>query len=178
MLGGSSKLAALAAKRRKEREEAQAATNTTANGEADEAIAMLDKLSVKGKESDASTLGGGGQEAGRPPRASRYPVRRRSRSHSPEPEVLEKEDPDHLEAPQPAVKIEFAAARAAPSMFASTLCGPNKTAMPPALEVFQVFEAPYANYKEYQDLNPFDGPSPDDIVRAAQAKKGAGAGRR
>ena len=63
LLGGSSKLAALAAKRRKEREDAEAAASK-ANNDADSAIAMLDKLSVKNQGS--SNPGGDSGESERP----------------------------------------------------------------------------------------------------------------
>lgn len=167
LLGGSSKLAALAAKRRKEREDAQAASN--ANGETDAAVAMLDKLTVKSKDTAAQP-----EEATRPSRIAKYTARKRSPSPKPEEPVEEMEvEP---EAPKPAIMVEFPAQRAPASMFASTLCGPTQRPQPTGL--VEVFPVPYSYYKEYQAIRPFDGPSPDDIVRAAQANKGAGTGRR
>jgi elongation factor 1 alpha-like protein len=162
LMGGSSKLAALAAKRRKEREEAQAATSI-ATGDADAAIAMLDKLTVK---SGIMPSLRGDSEASK----SRYPVRKRSESPKP---ALPDEAVQEPEAPPPAIVVESPAERAVASTFASTLCGSSQ-AIQPTIEVFPV---PYTNYKDYADVNAFDSPSPDDVVRAAQAK-GAGGGRR
>jgi elongation factor 1 alpha-like protein len=160
LLGGS-KLAALAAKRRKEREEAQAVA-ARPTSDADAAVAMLDKLSV----ADASASSPR-NEAPKP----RYPVRRRSpspRQDAPAPETTEEP-----EVPQPAIVVERPAERAVASTFASTLCGSN----PASRLAIKEFPVPYTNCKGYSSTNAFDTPSPDDIVRAAQAK-GAGGGRR
>jgi elongation factor 1 alpha-like protein len=161
LLGGSSKLAALAAKRRKEREDAAAAA-TNPNSGTDAAVAMLDKLSVNG--GTAPSLRGG--ENPKP----RYPTRKRSPSPKPEAPAEETAEP---EAPQPAVVIESLAERAVASTFASTLCGSSNAPR----STMESFPVPYTNMKGYTDANPFDTPSPDDVVRAAQAK-GAGGGRR
>jgi elongation factor 1 alpha-like protein len=163
LLGGSSKLAALAAKRRKEREEAQAPTSNS-NNDTNAAVAMLDKLTVKSGNTP-SLRGGQGPKP-------RYPVRRRSQS--PQPETLQKEESEQEpQAPQPAIVVESPAERAIASTFASTLCGSSRA---PQLTM-EAFPVPYTSYKEYASVNAFDAPSPDDIVRAAQAK-GAGGGRR
>jgi elongation factor 1 alpha-like protein len=162
LLGGSSKLAALAAKRRKEREEAQAASSTSGVG-TDAAVAMLDKLSVVGDT--APSLRGGHVPK------SRYPARRRS--PSPKAETPQNETPKEPEAPKPAVVVERPAERAVASTFASTLCGSSNAAQ----SVMEAFPIPYTNLKGYSTANAFDTPSPDDVVRAAQAK-GAGGGRR
>lgn len=167
LLGGSSKLAALAAKRRKEREEAQAASN--ANTHTDAAVAMLDKLTVKSSGDTPTT-----SEADRSSRIAKYTARKRSPSPKPETPVEQVEA--EPEAPKPAIEVEHPAQRAPASMFASTLCGISRPPPPPAL--LEEFPVPYSYYKEYQNTKPFDGPSPDDIVRAAQANKGAGTGRR
>lgn len=166
LLGGSSKLAALAAKRRKEREEAQAASNV--NGETDAAVAMLDKLTVKSKENAASV-----EETGRPSRIAKYTGRKRTPSPKPEAQV----EPTDVEpeAPKPAIEVEHPAQRATASMFASTLCGSARPAQQSS--IIQDFPVPYSYFKDYQSSKPFEGPSPDDIVRAAQANKGAGTGR-
>ncbi|RAQ99498.1 elongation factor 1-alpha [Stemphylium lycopersici] len=168
LLGGSSKLAALAARRRKEREAEAAASK--ANNEADSAVAMLDKLSVNSQENVGPSRDAASD---RPARASRYPVRRRSPSPTPdapkEPEVAEPE------TPQPAIVVESPAQRATPSTFASTLCGPDepqKQSQPSS----RAIPVPFAAYKAFDGAAAFSGPSPDDIVRAAQAKS-AGGGR-
>jgi elongation factor 1 alpha-like protein len=76
-------------------------------------------------------------------------------------------------APRPAIIVEQPAQRAPASMFASVLCG-SSNSHPPVMEAFPV---PYTNCQGYTDASGFDTPSPDDIVRAAQAKQ-AGGGRR
>lgn len=173
LLGGSSKLAALAAKRRKERENAES-TQAPAKGDinADAAIAMLDQLSVTGKDApiDSSRQG----DETRPTR-SRYPIRRKSRSRSQPSEAPEKPSPEEPAQCQPAIIIDSPAQRASASIFASTLCGPNQS--PAQWQMLpQEFQATHASYNDGNDTTPFAGPSPDDIVRAAQAK-GAGGGR-
>jgi len=169
LLGGSSKLAALAAKRRKEREEVEAATKVAPGKEnsrdSDIALSMLDKLSVKG--GDAPSLRGVDSKP-------RYPARKRS--PSPQPETTPEEVIQEPEAPQQAIVVESPAERAVPSTFASTLCGQSAPPLQPS-PVLQAFSAPYANYKGYDSADAFNKPSPDDVVRAAQAK-GAGGGRR
>jgi elongation factor 1 alpha-like protein len=170
LLGGSSKLAALAAKRRKEREDAVAAA-AKANSDADSAVAMLDKLSVQSKENvNPSQRGGEPEDAERPSRAGRYPIRRRS--PSPQPEALKEPEEEEPQAPQPAVVVESPAQRATASMFASTLCGPDDAMKHSPSQMRDSFAA----YKSRDAETAFSGPSPDDVVRAAQAK-GAGGGR-
>jgi elongation factor 1 alpha-like protein len=162
LLGGSSKLAALAAKRRKEREEAEAAASTS-NGDTDAAVAMLDKLSVQ----SSSTPAPRGGESVKP----RYPLRKRS--PSPKTEAPPQEPTQEPKAPQPAVVVENPAKRANASMFASTLCGSYNTPK----STVEAFAVPYTSCKGYSGTDAFDAPSPDDVVRAAQAKA-AGSGRR
>lgn len=173
LLGGSSKLAALAAKRRRERADADAAT-AASNGDSDAALAMLDKLTVRSEEAASPSLRGGESESERPARVPRYPLRRRS--PSPQPVIQEDDMDQESDVPQPAIIVAAPARRAAASMFASTLCGPSSLATKPSPQL-QDFQAPYASYKGYDNTVPFAGPSPDDIVRAAQAKS-AGGGRR
>jgi elongation factor 1 alpha-like protein len=170
LLGGSSKLAALAAKRRKEREDAQAAVSKD-NSDADSAVAMLDKLSVKSKENfNSSPRGDDAEDAERPSRASRYPIRRRS--PSPKPEAPKEPETEELPVPQPAVVVEWPAQRATASMFATTLCGPDDATKSTPSKLCDSFAA----YESHNTAEAFTGPSPDDVVRAAQAK-GAGGGR-
>jgi elongation factor 1 alpha-like protein len=170
LLGGSSKLATLAAKRRKDREDAEAAASKAKN-DADSAVAMLDKLSVQSKENaNPSQRGGDAEDARSSSRASRYPIRRRSPSPKPKaPKELEEDEP---QAPQPAVVVESPAQRATASMFASTLCGPDNV---PKQSPSQLRDS-FAAYKSRDAVDAFSGPSPDDVVRAARAK-GAGGGR-
>jgi elongation factor 1 alpha-like protein len=169
LLGGSSKLAALAAKKRKAREEADAAATPTLGAKpngTDAAISMLDKLALNGKENAASVARGGDD------RARRYPMRRRS--PSPPPEPPEDELSEESEAPRPAIVVESPAQRASASLFASTLCGDGKSV--PQAQIINPSPL-YMGGNDYGGVKAFDGPSPDDVVRAAQAKV-AGGGRR
>lgn len=170
LLGGSSKLAALAAKRRKEREDAEAAAAKPSQ-EADAAIAMLDKLALKAGDGVSSTTRGEAQE--KSPSRARYPARRRSPSPEPAAQIAET---DHSKSPQPAIVSESPAQRASASMFASTLCGAGNPAESQPSPSVEAFSAPYMQYGGSDCAKGFAGPSPDDIVREAQAK-GAG-GRR
>lgn len=169
LLGGSSKLAALAAKRKQKQEEAASAAKAgDTKAETDKAVALLDKLSVKGKDPTPFIRGGVCEPQRRP--VQRYPARKRSPSPPPaEPEVEEAS----LEPAQPA--IEFLDLRAKPSMFASTLCGTeDQVRKRQKLEVSS-FPLPYTTFQGYSEAKPFAGPSPDDIVLRAQAR-GAGHG--
>ena len=169
--GGSSKLAALAAKRRKGREAAEV-TASTANTESDAALAMLDRLTVKSDSDATPSTNDGASESKRPLRISRYPIRRRS--PPPQPEASKEEESVSC-IPQQAITVESPAQRASASIFATTLCGPSQTTIRTEPQQ-QDFQAPYAFYSAYDSAKPFAGPSPDDIVRAAQAKS-AGGGR-
>lgn len=169
LLGGSSKLAALAAKKRKAREEADTAATSISDAkpnDTDAAVSMLDKLALNGKENVDSTPRAGNDKT------RRYPMRKRS--PSPPPEPSKNELPEESEGPQPAVVVESPAQRASASLFASTLCGDGRSVQQaPTINLTPV----YMGSNGYSSAKAFDGPSPDDLVRAAQAKV-AGGGRR
>lgn len=166
LLGGSSKLAALAAKRKQKQQEEAAKTDAAANGEtADKAVALLDRLNIK-------------EKAAAPTREDSKPRYRRKRSETPPPapEPVEQEPVPEPEQP----RIQFPNLRAKqPSMFGAILCGddgPEETETQHVEEVLSEFPLPYANAKAFRDADPFSKPSPDDVVRQAQARS-AGAGR-
>jgi elongation factor 1 alpha-like protein len=154
LLGGSSKLQALAAKRKQKQDAAKASEGT----ETDKAVALLDKLNVK----DATPT-----ETKQPP-LNKYPSRKRS----PPPEEIPTPDEDLDKASSPkAPAVQFPDLRAPPSMFGATLCGLAEAAttnqnddVPPS------FPLPYATLDGFKKADPFAGPSPDDIVRQAQAR--------
>lgn len=171
LLGGSSKLKALAAARKKkqqQQEEAQggAASATTAperNPETDKAVALLDRLSVKGKDSSPSTSANGNTER---KTVSKYLSRKRA--ISPGREAPKTEEPPTPEETSPSIEIPNL--RTGPSLFASTLCGPRgQPSKKPRLEP-DVFPLHDSDSKASMEANPFAGPSPDDIVLRAQAK--------
>lgn len=161
LLGGSSKLQQLAAKRKQQKE--AATTPVEAKSGTNEAVALLDKLTVKDKASEPSIRGGG--DAPRRP-LNRYPRKRSPSPTSVEPEVIEESIP---EPPKPI--FEFPNLRAKPSMFGSTLCGvghrPQKR---PRVVSLSSFTVPYATMKAFKEADPFAKPSPDDIVKQAQAR--------
>lgn len=167
LLGGSSKLAALAAKRKQKQQEAAAKADAAANGHAaDKAVALLDRLNIRENHASAPI---------RDDTKPRYPRRRSETPPPPEPDTVEEEP---ITEPQ-GTHIEFPNLRAKqPSMFGAVLCGspldePKKQHVESALSTFPL---PYANTKAFTDADPFSKPSPDDLVRQAQARS-AGAGR-
>jgi elongation factor 1 alpha-like protein len=168
LLGGSSKLKALAAARKKKQEEAQAgATSATPaperNPETDKAVALLDRLSVKSKDGSASSSVNGNVER---KTLSKYPSRKRP--ISPGHEALKVEEPTTPEETTPSIEIPNL--RTEPSMFASTLCGPRgPSSKKPRMESEEL-PLHYPDSKTSNEANPFAGPSPDDIVLRAQAK--------
>ena len=162
LLGGS-KLAALRKKRQEEAAKNSDPPAQLSKEDADKAIALLDRLNIKEKESTSSPAA----DSARQSALRKYP---RKRSPSPEPEKVEVEEPE----PEPAKPvIEFPNLRAKPSMFASTLC--QSSDKRPDVQYAATYPLPYTNVKEYKNSNPFAGPSPDDIVLKAQAR-GAGRG--
>ncbi|KAF2635647.1 hypothetical protein P280DRAFT_522980 [Massarina eburnea CBS 473.64] len=156
LLGGS-KLAALAAKRKQKQQEQ--ASNGDGTSNADKAVALLDRLSVKGDRSAPAVA-----EAPKP--SVRY---QRKKSPSPKPEPEPEEDPE----PEPVKPlIEFPDLRAEPSTFAATLCS-DDPAQKRKMVTFASFDVPYSTQSKFRMSNPWDGPSPDDVVQEAQ-KRGAG----
>ncbi|KAJ4349403.1 uncharacterized protein N0V89_008018 [Didymosphaeria variabile] len=161
LLGGSSKLAALAAKRKqKQQEEAAAKADAAANGQtADKAVALLDRLNFKDKPSAPA------REDTKP----RYPRKRSATPPPQEPEFV-REEP--ITEPQ-GIRIEFPNLRAKqPSMFGAILCGspPDEPEQQHVKRALSSFPLPYANAKAFTDADPFSKPSPDDLVRQAQAR--------
>ncbi|KAH9879518.1 hypothetical protein IAQ61_001336 [Plenodomus lingam] len=149
LLGGSSKLAALAAKRRKEREEAEAAASKC-NSESEAALAMLDKLTVRSKVGVATSFHDCSTQAARPSRISKYPIRRRS--SSPQPVIPEEETSMEVDAPQQAITTDTPAQRASASIFATTLFGPCQEKTAPEAQL-QAFRAPYSRYRELCEVS-------------------------
>lgn len=168
LLGGSSKLAALAAKRKqKQQEEAAAKADAAANGlAADKAVALLDRLNLKESQVSAPV---------RDDTKPRYPKKRSETPPPPEPVAVEEES---IPEPQ-GIRIEFPNLRAKqPSMFGAILCGPSpdEPRHQHTESALSSFPLPYASAKEFTDADPFAKPSPDDLVRQAQARS-AGVGR-
>jgi elongation factor 1 alpha-like protein len=173
LLGGSSKLAKLAAARKQKEQEKQAATQET---DAGRSIAILDRLGTK-KENDkdlATALSHIAIEKRRPAFPTR-PKRAASPIREPEPKREEKL------APSPTLR-PTSELRAQPSIFAQTIFGhetpttggASLSGPQPAHTVDRrdsdTFTLPFLNDPEFLKRNPFSGPSPDDIVLRAQSK--------
>lgn len=168
LLGGSgaapkkSKLAALAAARRKE--------NATASSGVQEgvssSVSLLDKLSLQKDPSGAtSSKRPSDQPSAEPQRPRKYPVRPRVQEPEPKPKS-ESEDSEDDQAPS---EDTVPAQLAPPSAFASVLVGPAPNSGHPK----EAAPAAFAPYQYPPDLStdPFEGPSPDDVV--LQAQKGS-----
>jgi len=178
LLGGSSKpskLASLAAARKKKQDEEKAASGPASAGahsdkEPDRAVALLDRLNIKGKakENVPPSLGSS-EQPGRLLKSksaqTRYPVRRK---RSPPP-VQRQEEPSNPVS-EPSTIVEIPDLRAPPSTFAATMIGASHMEFQPRSPEGSMFSLPYVHEKVFTNANPFAGPSPDDIVTNAQAK--------
>jgi len=157
LLGGSStgkpsKLAALAAARKRKATE-------EASGENTGAVSLLDQLVTRsGQAKDVPS---------QPPPSRTYPIRKRkSPSPVPEPEPAAKlEDlPETVVAPQPNLSTT-------PSIFAETMCGTSSRQSKNNSPAFSdSMRTILYGHNSYNGTNPFAGPSPDDIVTQAQSK--------
>ncbi|KAF2679732.1 hypothetical protein K458DRAFT_393577 [Lentithecium fluviatile CBS 122367] len=155
LLGGS-KLQALAAKRKQK----EAMDTRITSPDADKAVSLLDKLSFK----DSKPATRNHEQSAH----AKYPSRKRSTPSEDAPP-----NPTSDPAPEPETEpakpvVEFPDLRAQPSMFGATLCGLTEEHR--EAEVLTSFPLPYTTLEAFRKANPFDGPSPDDIVRQAQAR--------
>lgn len=171
LLGGSSKLAKLAALRKLKEQEKQATSQDTDGGRS---IAILDRLSEK-KENDKDITTALSNIALDKPKPT-FPLRQKraaSPIREPQPKREEKLPPP------PVPKSELLAQ---PSVFAMTIFGQEASSAGGAsLDVSQplqvaerrasdTFTLPFMSNPEFLKCNPFSGPSPDDIVLRAQSK--------
>jgi elongation factor 1 alpha-like protein len=162
----------LAAARKKKEEEKRTETPTQESAQSDRVVALLDRLSVK-KENE-SPLGSSKN------RTKFIPSRQKEQNH----QVADASagiDP-MKQAPPPIAEekqIPVADICAVPSMFAKAIC------KQPAADESLVtaascsghgrqwnsdFSLPYIHNPSFIEMNPFAGPSPDDIVLQAQSK--------
>lgn len=173
LLGGSSKLAKLAALRKQKEQGKQAAAQET---DAGRSIAILDRLGTK-KENDKDLATALSNVAIDKPKPI-FPTRQK-RAASPIRELEPKRE--EKTAPLPTVK-PASELRAQPSVFAQTIFGQETPAtggaslsgLQPVYTVeggdSDTFILPFLNDPEFLKRNPFSGPSPDDIVLRAQSK--------
>lgn len=166
MLGGSapagkpSKLAALAAARKKK--EAEASENQKPAGTA----SLLDRLGQKSATPKVETPSLEGLKISE----KTYPVRKR-KSPSPPPPVEERrpsapEKQEPVDEPKPMQNL-----RTAPSIFARTMIGARQDSKGLSSDFSHNLQsALYGSSYDHTEANPFSGPSPDDVVTQAQAK--------
>ena len=176
LLGGTgkpSKLAALAAARKKKEAEQKAAQEGSQSEKPAGVASLMDRLGTRSAQP-------AGQENFKPGHvAQAMPIRKR-KSPSPPPPVEDRRpaapEPTKSETPEPAPKpIEHV--RAGPSVFASTMCGGSSRRRPShqdtAILSQNILPAIYGPDANLANTNAFSGPSPDDIVMQAQAKGSA-----
>lgn len=186
LLGGSSsgakpqsKLAQLAAARKKAAEEKKAAEQGTVNGlgpaaqdETAGSNALLDRLSSLKRPAPA---GSEGQPATKTLPIRTYPKREKPTEPEPAPEPKQEAGPEKPVEPEKPRGPTAKELTAAPSVFARTMLG--AFADPPAhrrpsqatTEDISLFTLPYPGVSD-QTNDPFAGPSPDDVVIKAQSK--------
>ncbi|KAF2275483.1 uncharacterized protein EI97DRAFT_502040 [Westerdykella ornata] len=173
LLGGSSrpsKLAALAAARKKKQEEANRETavpqpNASAS-EADQAVALLDKLNFKNKAGNGSSTPTPSEERGRNERLGRLQFLKRQSS----PEKVNTPPEEPPEPEEEVLTVQVPNIRTTPSMFASTICGIGRLPAAEQPSVISSFPVPFSGMEDPTSRGLFAGPSPDDIVLRAQAK--------
>jgi elongation factor 1 alpha-like protein len=186
LLGGTSKpskLAALAAARKKKEEERRQAGPSTGPLESSRTISLLDRLGSKKEIAPvlAPALNKPAQRRAEPEQpAFTVPVRtKRQSSFIQETQI---EPAKTIEATEPPLKRQaIQDLRAQPSAFAQALFGFLGSDGGAALDIQSTvsrnsplrnlsFTLPYVDSVEQLPANPFAGPSPDDIVLAAQSK--------
>lgn len=178
LLGGApdavpkmSKLQALAAARKKKALEQKVkeenGVDTTMAGLAISDFASASKPTSSRPEGSSDTA------APENPNASRgYPMRKR-KSSNPHEKIVQPAEPAeaNTSAPsQPSLPIPDVE-QAAPSAFANTMFGNHSLA--PKKPASAIFTLPYSSKPNMQSTDAFTGPSPDDVVIAAQSKGSA-----
>ncbi|KAK6005176.1 hypothetical protein QM012_007955 [Aureobasidium pullulans] len=178
LLGGTgkpSKLAALAAARKKKEAEQKAAQEGGQSEKPSGVASLMDRLGTRSAQpiSQENTKPG---DVNQQPETRTFPIRKR-KSPSPPPPVEDRRpaapEPSTTEVVEPTPKpVEHV--RAGPSIFASTMCGGSSRRRPshqdPAILSQNILPAIYGHDANLANTNAFSGPSPDDIVMQAQAK--------
>lgn len=175
-----SKLAALAAARKKKENEKQIPAESQGSNAS---ITMLEKLGNRAHEdSDVKSPASSRSEDTSSVaiqnatlrQTLRYPSKGREPSPTASPDCETPEEPSHFpSATKDASQEAFAKStpKAAPSSFAKTMFGPSQDYLSLILEPFQSLDLavlqPHTSTKAKYD--PFAGPSPDDVVMKAQS---------
>jgi elongation factor 1 alpha-like protein len=181
LLGGTgkpSKLAALAAARKKKEAEQKAAQDGAQSDKPAGVASLMDRLGTRSAQpASQENLKPG--DVVQQSETRIFPIRKR-KSPSPPPPVEDRRpaapEPTKSEIAEPAPK-PVVPVRAGPSVFASTMCGGSSRRRPShqdtALLTQNILPAIYGPDANLADTNAFSGPSPDDIVMQAQAKGSA-----
>lgn len=186
LLGGSapggkvSKLAALAAARKKKEAE-QKTGNVAANEDKPPAsLSLLDRLGSKPAQPIDAEQPEPTKQENLPPQTQRsYPIRKRKSPSPPPPFAERRPTPSESTIQQPQVPIAtLPSVRAAPSIFAQAMCGGAVRRSSTHTESSSHFRENivptlYGSDSSLANANPFAGPSPDDVVIQAQAKGSA-----
>ncbi|KAG9559055.1 elongation factor EF-1 alpha subunit, partial [Aureobasidium melanogenum] len=178
LLGGTgkpSKLAALAAARKKKEAEQKAAQEGAQSEKPAGVASLMDRLGTRSAQpANQENIKPG--DATQQPETRTFPIRKR-KSPSPPPPVEDRRpaapEPTTTEVAEPTPKpVEHV--RAGPSIFASTMCGGSSRRRPShqdsAFLSQNILPAIYGHDANLANTNAFSGPSPDDIVMQAQAK--------
>ncbi|KEQ99416.1 hypothetical protein AUEXF2481DRAFT_76042 [Aureobasidium subglaciale EXF-2481] len=178
MLGGTgkpSKLAALAAARKKKEADQKAAAEAGQTEKPAGVASLMDRLGTRSTQS-ASQENTKPGDAPKQQETRSFPIRKR-KSPSPPPPIEDRRpaapEPTTPQTPEPATNpIEHV--RAGPSVFASTMCGGSSRRRPSHQDAIvltqNILPAIYGQDANLANPNAFSGPSPDDIVMQAQAK--------
>ena len=174
LLGGSSKpskLAALAAARKKKEEEKRTEASSPESAQSDRVVALLDRLSVK-KENESPL-------ASSTKRAKFIPSRQKEQNQQATDASTEISSMEQVPTIAQQMPIPVADIRALPSMFAKAICKQPTVDESPITVMSRsshrqqwsiAFSLPYIHNPSFIEMNPFAGPSPDDIVLQAQSK--------
>ncbi|THX53950.1 hypothetical protein D6D11_04307 [Aureobasidium pullulans] len=180
LLGGTgkpSKLAALAAARKKKEADQKAAQEAGQSEKPTGTPSLMDRLGTRSAQptSQENTKPGDASQ----PETRSFPIRRRKSPSPPLPAEDRRPsapEPTSVATPEPVSK-PAENVRAGPSIFASTMCGGSSRRRPShqdtAVLSQNILPAIYGHDANLANTNAFSGPSPDDVVMQAQAKGSA-----
>lgn len=180
LLGGTgkpSKLAALAAARKKKEADQKAAQEAGQSEKPAGTPSLMDRLGTRSAQptSQENTKPGDASQ----PETRSFPIRKRKSPSPPLPAEDRRPsapEPTSVATPEPVSK-PAEHVRAGPSIFASTMCGGSSRRRPShqdtAVLSQNILPAIYGHDANLANTNAFSGPSPDDVVMQAQAKGSA-----
>jgi hypothetical protein len=180
LLGGSSpsapkmsKLQALAAARKKKAEEQK----STSSG--NDVAKPMEKLALGSEKSAVQTTGGSVEPSQNVASANEHHIRtypaRKRKSSSPHRKPSVPAEPTKSEVLDEVQSLDELVPQAKPSAFASAMFGNERTAS--LAHSSALFSLPYVRGVSVEPTDAFAGPSPDDVVIAAQSKGSAHSAR-